>query len=191
MRWVLVAYQAPAEPSTARVAAWRGLHRLGGLYLGPTVCVLPAQLAEAGRLDALLARVRSAGGTFEALEIEGFGPDAEARLQARYNEARTAEYGEIVERADALVAELQREAARGKVSFAEVEENEAGLTRIRQWLRRVVTRDLFGCEARQPAEAAVGRAGARLAAFTDKAIAREGGGRGADRTGLRVGGDSG
>jgi len=174
-QWCLVAYQTPAEPSTARVSAWRGLHRLGGLYLGPTVCLLPARLADQGQLEAIGARVRAAGGAFDVLEIESFAPDAEALIRGRYNEARAAEYAEIVERAAAVVAELDRESTRDKFTFAEVEENEADLTKLRRWLRRVAGRDLFECGARDGADAAVKGTEARLATFVEVAIAREAG----------------
>lgn len=171
--WVLVAYQTPASPSTARVSAWRGLHGLGALYLGPTVCLLPARIADPSRLDAIGNRVRAAGGTFDVLQIEAFGPDAEVALRVRYNEARAAEYAEIVERAEALLGELEREAARDKFTFAEVEENETGVTKIRQWLRRVIARDVFASEARSSAEWVIDRAEAQLAQFTEQAVARE------------------
>jgi hypothetical protein len=174
-RWTLVAYRTPTEPSTARVSAWRALHRLGGLYLGPTVCLLPTALADRAQLARIQTRVNAAGGTFDVFEIELFAPDAEARLRSRCDEARAAEYAEIVERSEAIVHELEREGARDKFTFAEVEENEAGLTKLRQWLRRVTVRDVFGCPARAAANAAVRRAEDRLAAFVEQAIAREAG----------------
>lgn len=34
-------------------------------------------------------------------------------------------------------------AAKGKFTYAEVEENEADLTKLRRWLRRIVWRDLY------------------------------------------------
>jgi hypothetical protein len=171
--WTLVTYQAPASPSTARVAAWRGLHGLGALYLGPSVCVLPSRLADPAALEPIASRVRAGGGTFQMMSVEAFGAESEVYLQQRCNEARAAEYAEIVERAQALVAELAREGAREKFTFAEVEENEADLVRLRQWFRRVAVRDLFGCAARADAEAAVHDAAERLAAFVDEAIGRE------------------
>ena len=173
--WTLVAYRTPAEPSTARVTAWRALHRMGGLYLGPTVCLVPAPLADRDLLGRVRIRVEGSGGTFDVLDIAAFGADAEAELRERYNAARAAEYAEIVERADAIVGELEREGRQDKFTYAEVEENEAGLTKIRQWLRRVSARDLFGCDARAGAEAAIARADRRLTAFVDEAIAREAG----------------
>ena len=144
---MLVAYRTPAAPSTARVSAWRTLHRMGALYLGPTVCLLPARLADASLLEPLGRRVEAAGGAFEVLAIEAFDDAAEAAVRARCNEARDAEYAEIVERAQALVGRLEREGARGKFTFAEVEENEADLAKLRRWLGRVTARDLFGRRA--------------------------------------------
>jgi hypothetical protein len=169
----LVAYQAPASPSTARVSAWRGLHALGGIYLGPTVCLLPSQVADRGKLEAIRGRVMAAGGSFEMLTVEAFEEQAERRLESRYNAARAAEYAEIFERATAIVDELGRESARGKFTFAEVEENEAGIAKVRGWLRRVNVRDLFGCQARSEAELAIKRAEQTLAAFIEQAVARE------------------
>ena len=51
--WVLIAYRTPKQPSTARVAAWRRLHRLGALYVGPSTCLLPAELAGEQALAAV------------------------------------------------------------------------------------------------------------------------------------------
>lgn len=174
--WVLVAYRTPSAPSTARVAAWRGMHGLGGLFLGPTVCLLPAALADARQLEAVATRVRAAGGSFELLPVESFAEEAEASLRGRYNVARDAEYAEVVERADGLIEELEREGAREKFTFAEVEENEADLAKLQRWLRRVRARDLFGAGGRAAAVASVENAAARLESFTAEAIAREGGG---------------
>src|SRR5436190_5848521 len=107
--WVLVAYRAPAEPSTARVAAWRRLHRLGGLYIGSSVCLIPGALARDGALDRVAEGIRAAGGTFDVLVVQAFAEDAQAALAGRYNAARDAEYAEVVERAEALQVELERE----------------------------------------------------------------------------------
>ncbi len=85
--WVLAAYRTPSAPSTARVAAWRGLHGLGGLFLGPTVCLLPSALADARRLEAIAVRVRAAGGSFELFPVETFAEPAEMSLRDRYNVA--------------------------------------------------------------------------------------------------------
>jgi len=173
--WILAAYRTPSSPSTARVAAWRGLHALGGLFLGPTVCLLPPTLADGRQLEAIAARVRSAGGSFEQFEIEAFAESTELTLRERFKEGRDAEYAEVVERADAMIEELEREGARDKFTYAEVEENEADLVKLQQWLRRVRARDVFIASGRAAAVAAVERAAACLETFVAEAIAREAG----------------
>jgi hypothetical protein len=171
--WVLIVYRAPTEPSTARVAAWRRLHRLGGLYVGPSVCLIPHQLADQGALEQIASGVRSAGGSFDLLRVEAFAKEAQATLADRFNTARDAEYAEVVERAEALSAELEREGTHGKFTFAEVEENEAELTKLRRWLERVRGRDLFGAPGRTAAEAALQDAAVGLHRFAELAASRD------------------
>jgi Protein ChrB, N-terminal len=172
--WVLVAYRAPAEPSTARVAAWRRLHRLGGLYIGSSVCLIPRALARPGALDHVAEGVRAAGGTFDVLVVEAFAEEAQALLAGRFNAARDAEYAEVVERAEALQAELEWEGERGKFTFAEVEENEADLVKLQRWLQTVAGRDLLGAPGRPGAEAAVGAAAEAVRRFAERAARMEG-----------------
>ena len=167
--WVLVVYRAPTEPSTARVAAWRRLHRLGGLYVGPSVCLIPHGLTDQRALDQIADGVRSAGGTFDVLVVEAFAEEAQAVLVDRFNSARDAEYAEVVERTLALQSELEREGERGKFTFAEVEENEADLARLQRWLETLGRRDLFGAAGRGPAEQAVREAAVELQRFAERA----------------------
>jgi hypothetical protein len=172
--WLLISYRAPAQPSSARVAAWRRLHRLGGIYLAPSVCALPRRLgAAAAQVQSIGEALVAAGGSYELYEVERFAPETEARLAERYNHARDAEYAEVVERAEALLAELELEGARDKFTFAEVEENEDGLVKLRRWLRRIQRRDVFGSAAGGAAFAAIAAAEQRLERFTAVASGRE------------------
>src|SRR5215471_20337478 len=171
--WVIAVYRAPKEPSTARVAAWRRLHRLGGLYIGPSVCLIPRDLTEQRALDQIAGGVRSAGGTFDILVVDAFAEEAQALLADRFNSARDAEYSEVVERAEALKAELKREGGRGKFTFAEVEENEADLARLKRWLGTIGGRDLFGAPGRSAAEQAVREAADVLQRFAELAARLE------------------
>jgi hypothetical protein len=99
--------------------------------------------------------------------------ESEQRLVELYNAARDAEYGELIEQAGAVVEELKREGARQKFTFAEVEENEADLTKLRRWLRRIRWRDLFSASRRADAEAAVSSAQEQLDEFARVATERD------------------
>lgn len=171
--WLLVSYRAPKEPSTARVAAWRRLHRLGALYIGPSTCLVPIELAGDDALTTVAGGITAAGGSFDSFRIEAFSPEAEQVLLARFNAARDAEYAEVIERAEALVAELRREGERGKFTFAEVEENEADLARLGRWLETVRRRDRYAAPGRARAEAAVEDADRRLRVFVERSARAE------------------
>jgi len=171
--WVIAVYRAPKEPSTARVAAWRRLHRLGALYVGPSVCLIPRGLTEQKALDQIADGVRSAGGTFDMLVVDAFSEETQALLAGRFNSARDAEYSEVIERAQALKVELEREGGRGKFTFAEVEENEADLDKLKRWLGTIGRRDLFGAPGRSAAEQSVREAADVLQRFAERAARLE------------------
>jgi hypothetical protein len=59
----------------------------------------------------------------------------------------------VLERLPELHAELARERARRRVTYAEAEECEADLDRFRCWLGKITARDYFGA----PGGAAAGR----------------------------------
>lgn len=75
--WVLITYRAPRQPSTARVSAWRRLHRLGALYAGPSTCLLPAALADHKALAEVAEGITSAGGSIDTFGIEAFAGEAQ------------------------------------------------------------------------------------------------------------------
>ena len=62
MRWVLLVYRLPREPSRHRVAVWRKLRDLGALYLQDGVAALPEDAVTREQLEWLQLRVREAGG---------------------------------------------------------------------------------------------------------------------------------
>jgi hypothetical protein len=166
--WLLIAYNTPKQPSTARVTAWRRLHRLGALYIGPSTCLLPAALADERALATVTEGIMAAGGGIDTFRVEAFDPDAHERLVARFNGERDAEYAEMVDRARALIAELDREAERGKFTFAEVEENDADLAKLRRWLDTVNGRDRYDAAGKTGAEQAVAEADRALQAFAER-----------------------
>jgi hypothetical protein len=171
--WLLICYRAPRHPSTVRVAAWRRLRRLGALYIGPSTCLLPGDLADDHALSTIAEGITGGGGSIETFRIDSFAAEAEQALLARFNADRDAEYAEVVERAHALIDELDREGQRGKFTFAEVEENEADLVKLRRWLAAIVGRDRYGAEGRAGAERAVAEAETALRAFTERSAAAD------------------
>lgn len=174
MRWVLLSYKAPQQPSTARAAAWRLLKGAGALYLQQSVCLLPDLPHTREVIERVRAFVEGADGEASLLEIESMTAPSEKSIRTRFNELREAECRELLERCVAFHEELRRESGRGKLTFAEVEENEDDLVKLRAWLRKIKTRDFFACPVTAQAEEAVARCAADLDRFTKRVLMHEG-----------------
>lgn len=173
MRWIVLAYKAPQQPSTARAAAWRLLKGAGALYLQQSVCLLP----DLARTREVVARVQAfveqAEGETVLLEITAMSESTEAQMHERFNALRDAECREVLERCAGFLEELRRESSVGKFTFAEVEENEDDLVKLRAWLRKIRARDFFGCRRVAEADAAVRKCAAQLEIFTERVLAHE------------------
>lgn len=173
MRWIVLAYRAPQQPSTARAAAWRLLKGAGALYLQQSVCLLP----DLARTREVVARVQvfieQAEGEALLLEISDMSATTETQMRERFNALRDAECRELLERCAGFLEELRRESGVGKFTFAEVEENEDDLVKLRAWLRKIRTRDFFGCSRVAEADVAVRKCAAQLEIFTERVLAHE------------------
>ena len=174
--WLLVTASSAGATDSLRVAVWRKLRSLGALYLQQSVCLLPAREPVRRQVQRLLASVRADGGTARSLTVTVDDATEYAGLVAEFNAERDAEYAEVVERAPELLAELEQETARGRASYAEVEESEADLERFDKWLAKIAARDYFAARGGPAARQAVEHCHAALAAFEDAAIAAQAGG---------------
>jgi hypothetical protein len=176
--WHLITYRLPAEPSRHRVAAWRQLRRLGAVPLQQGTWAVPA----GEPFDAGLARVTkaiaAAGG--EPVVLAVADDDAGAtRLESRFTEQRQAEWGEFIADCGKYEAELAGEVAKGKLTLAELDEEEQSLERLRRWYRAIRTRDLFGAPSAADAERRLKECAEALEQFAEQVYqAREHGGAG-------------
>ncbi|MFC0505062.1 Chromate resistance protein ChrB [Micromonospora costi] len=172
-QFLLVSVSTAGGPPSLRVHVWRKLRSLGALYLQQSVCLLPTRELPVRQIRRLLARVTSEGGTGRAITITVPDPRERAALVAEFNAARDAEYAEVVERTPDMLAEITAETARGRASYAEVEESEADLERFRSWLSKIIARDYFNAPGRAAAEAAVAQCARALAQFEAAALSAE------------------
>ena len=121
VRWLLLLYKVPREPTAARVSVWRKLKRLGAILLHDAVWVLPpsprtreelqwlaaeiherggdamlweASLCSDGRDDELVRQfVAQADAVYAGILAELASPDADlAALSRRYQQARFQDY---------------------------------------------------------------------------------------------------
>jgi len=171
--WLLVSPSTAGAAATLRVQVWRKLRSLGALYLQQSVCLLPARDEVVREVRRLADRVRRQGGSCRLLHVVLADEAERAQVVAEMNAARDQEYAEVVERLPEFLAELGKERARGRTTYAEVEESEADLQRYRSWLAKIAARDYFGAPGGAAAQAAVAAAAVKLAAFEQAALSAE------------------
>ncbi|MBE3012735.1 hypothetical protein IL992_26625 [Microbispora sp. NEAU-D428] len=171
--WLLISVSTAGAAPNLRMQVWRKLRSLGALYLQQSVCLLPEREQTLRPVRRLLDRVHQQGGAGRMLHLTLTDPAEQRQIIAEFNAARDAEYAEVLERLPAFREELARERARGRATYAEVEESEADLERFRSWLAKIATRDYFAAPAGVAARAAVEDAAADLAAFEQAALAAE------------------
>jgi ChrB-like protein len=169
----MISMSTAGAAGTLRVQVWRKLRSLGALYLQQSVCLLPAHDEVVRQVRRLVDRVRHQGGTARVLRMRFTEPTEEQGVVAELNAARDAEYAEVLDRLPALRQELAQERARGRATYAEVEESEADLARFRTWLTKIAARDYFDAPGGHGARDAVDEAAADLAAFEQAAFQAE------------------
>ena len=147
----MITYRLPAEPSRHRVAVWRELRRLGAVALQQGAWAVPdGEPFEAG-LTQVAEAIKQAGGQPVVLTVAEDEASA-TQLEALFSAQREAEWGEFLSDCGKYETELAGEVEKGKLTLAELDEEEQSLDRLRRWYRTIRARDLFGAPSASVAE---------------------------------------
>ncbi|MBL1209825.1 Chromate resistance protein ChrB [Geminocystis sp. GBBB08] len=141
--WNLLIYRVPSQPSSKRVYVWRKLKGWGGLYLQQSVCIFPVREELPEKLEKLKEEIIASGGEAELLTVKIEDREQNQRLIEQFQQQSEQEYQEFFGRCRDLHQELAEERAKNNFTFAELDENEAELAKLRTWLSKIHNRDLF------------------------------------------------
>jgi hypothetical protein len=169
--WLLLIYTVPAQPTRKRATVWREIKKLGAVYLRDGVCVLPEQPATLSSMRALADRIDEMEGEASIVQGGHLDPDRAAALIAEFRAARAAEYAEISREADELLAHVARETEHREFTYAELEELEQDLGKLKRWTDQVHARDYFAEPSYSNIQALLDRCEAALETFLDQASA--------------------
>ncbi|HEY7048833.1 MAG TPA: Chromate resistance protein ChrB [Jatrophihabitantaceae bacterium] len=165
-RWLLLIYRVPSESSRARVAVWRDLKRLGGLYVQQAVCVLPDRDEVRENLQRVRERIDELGGSDIFITLTDVEPEVRRTFVNGFRANSAKEYAEIVEECDTkFVKEIEFERFRENYTFEEAEEIRQDLEKLRRWLERVEARDWMDADGRDEARGKVADCESLLEAF--------------------------
>ena len=166
MRWVVLLVRVPAEPSRHRVAVWRELRRLGAASIGQSAWALPATAGSTAGIERVKELVDR--GELTVLEATARDPASAVRLERAWTDAREAEWTEFRAECAKYLAELDKEVATGKLTAAELEEEDQSMERLRRWHLELRLRDALGAPSATQADQDLKQCEAKLADYTDR-----------------------
>jgi len=169
--WLLLIYRVPPEPTRLRSTVWRRIKSLGAIYLQNSVAALPASPAAERSLRRLRKEITDMSGT--AMLISAAVLAGEADVRGAFQAARNAEYEEIVDKCEDFLRGVQKEYDENHFTYAELEENEVDLVKLKNWLAKIVERDVFGADGRSATERAVESCEQTLEAYAARVYAEE------------------
>jgi hypothetical protein len=128
--WIAINYTLPREPSRARVSIWRRLKKIGAVSIQQSMWILPSSDESSRLLNEVKDEVFQNGGEAFILTFSA-DDDGKKIIIDKFNAARDEEYGELLEQCEDFFREIDRETARENFTFAEIEENEEELNKLR------------------------------------------------------------
>jgi ChrB-like protein len=151
--WLMLIYRVPSGSSKARVAVWRELKRLGGLYVQQAVCVLPDRAELRESMDKVRKRIDELDGSSLFLTLRDVEDEARVQFVDGFRGQSAKEYAEIVEECETkFFKEIEFERFRNNYTFEEAEEIRQDLEKLRRWLAKAIARDWMAADGRELAE---------------------------------------
>jgi hypothetical protein len=169
--WLLLIYRVPPEPTRLRSTVWRRIKSLGAIYLQNSVAALPASQANERAFRKLRREIVDMAGT--AVLLSSSVLIGESDVRGSFQTARNDEYEEIVDKCQDFLGQVQKEYDQNHFTYAELEENEVDLVKLKNWFAKIVERDVFGASGRQSCESAIERCEASLEAYAARVYAEE------------------
>ncbi len=150
MKWLFISYTVPSNPSRARVFVWRELKKLGAINY-QTVWILPYSKEILDKAQSLREIIENYGGEVFLLEGKILNSDDEKKIINVFKDARNKEYREIINKCEDFFKEISNEIERQNFIFAEIEENEEELEKLKKWFKKVEKRDFVNAPLKKEA----------------------------------------
>jgi hypothetical protein len=169
--WLLLIYRVPPEPTRLRSTVWRRIKSLGAIYLQNSVAALPVSAANERALRKLRREIADMSGTAMLMSCSVLAGEAEVR--AMFQAARNDEYEEIVDKCEDFLRQVQKEYDENHFTYAELEENEVDLVKLKNWFAKIIERDVFGASGRAACEQSLEKCEQSLEAYAARVYAEE------------------
>lgn len=167
LSWFLIIPDVPSEPSRHRVAVWRELRRIGAVPVSSGTWTAPDLPAFADGIEAVRAAAEKGGGSIAVFSAVPHGDGDTTSLADAFTAVRRDEWRELIADAGKFDAEIDREIAKEKFTFGELEEEEQSLDRLRRWHRDLRKRSAIALPEADDAAQALETSAANLQRFAE------------------------
>ncbi len=171
-RWLMIVYRVPSSPSTSRVTVWKRLKELGAYQMQQSLYILPNRPEVKEKVAQLRDLVERLGGESKIIEIASFGVGQENEVIAGFNKNREEEYAEVIKACTELLNEINEESRTEDFHFADLEENEKHLQRVKELFESVESRDYFSSPLHEQAASMVDDCRRKFEAFGNEVYSR-------------------
>jgi hypothetical protein len=172
--WLLLIYTVPAKPTRKRAYIWREVKKVGAVYLRDGVCALPERPETQRLVDVIAGRVREFEGEATVVTGARLDPVRSEAIVAAFVSARADEYAEVAREAERLLEHIAHEADHRDFTYAELEELEEDLGKLKRWLSQVQARDYFPDESTSTStDQLLAQCEAALSQFLEESAARD------------------
>lgn len=173
LTWFLLAYKVPSEPSKVRVGIWRRLRAMGAVYIQGGVCVINKSQEHQRQLRMIQGEIVQSGGEAVIFETTALDTRQQALVIERFKRDRDDDYGEFLDKCTDFKREVEKEAKANHYTFAELQENDADLRKLKNWLASIKALDHFGASARTEADRQLVECEQVLEAYAQEVFERE------------------
>ncbi len=146
--WLLLTFTLPTKQASQRVEIWRKLQRYGSVPLGNSGYLLPSNPVNEERFQWLATAIRKYKGDASIVHVQSIDNISTPQLVARFAEARTREYQELIRQLQEFSSLPPQKQAVGRLS------------RLRSRFQEIVEVDFFGSSLQKRAGELLARADA-------------------------------
>jgi hypothetical protein len=171
--WILLSYKVPAEPNRRRVALWRKLKGMGAIYLQSGVCLLPRTDDHLRALKVIENEITEMEGEGVLLEAAPLDKAQTDKVVSRFQADRNEHYGELIGKCGDFDDELARETVAEHFTYAEIEENDEDLKKLKAWFAKIKALDFYGAPLATEAATRIAQCEASLDTYAHQVFARQ------------------
>lgn len=153
--WLMLNFTLPKEPSRVRVSVWRKLKKSGSVNIGQSMWLLPVEDKHEELFRKISDEITQNSGEAYILKSTFISTGNTEDICTPFNVARDEEYKEFFDKCEDFYREIEKETAKGKFDFAEIDENEREYDKLADWIKTIMERDFFGASLKSDSEKAL------------------------------------